>query len=253
VARARAGTYRASETQYLPGYSGKLAFSAPPALRACVRFEVMALLDKRPPDAPHQFDVIFCRNVLIYLEAEHLKAVWKRLMSSLAPSGVLAVAPVESLTNLPDGLVRSGPLGWLERSALQTRPAARRPPSALSQPPTAGAPARSLPQPVQSARSAAPPRSLPPADLAAQALDEVARHLAQGDAAAAEQVLQRLLSQRDDAFGWFLLGEACVKRGAHAQARVAFQRASVASLTSGDADLETVRAAALRRAKQLAG
>jgi len=41
------------------------------------------------------FDVIFCRNVLIYLEARHRQAVLGRLASRLAPDGMLILDPVE--------------------------------------------------------------------------------------------------------------------------------------------------------------
>ena len=41
------------------------------------------------------FDVIFCRNVLMYLEARHRCAVLERMASLLAPDGLLMLDPAE--------------------------------------------------------------------------------------------------------------------------------------------------------------
>jgi len=43
------------------------------------------------------FDVIFCRNVLMYLEACHRYAVLERMASLLAPDGLLLIDPTEHL------------------------------------------------------------------------------------------------------------------------------------------------------------
>jgi chemotaxis protein methyltransferase CheR len=43
------------------------------------------------------FDVVFCRNVLMYLEACHRYAVLERMASVLAPDGILILDPTEHL------------------------------------------------------------------------------------------------------------------------------------------------------------
>jgi len=43
------------------------------------------------------FDVVFCRNVLMYLEACHRYAVLERIASVLAPEGILILDPTEHL------------------------------------------------------------------------------------------------------------------------------------------------------------
>lgn len=43
------------------------------------------------------FDVLFCRNILMYLEAGHRYAVAERLASLLAPDGILLLDPAEHL------------------------------------------------------------------------------------------------------------------------------------------------------------
>ncbi|MFN0068187.1 MAG: CheR family methyltransferase [Limisphaerales bacterium] len=65
-----------------------------PALRRFVRFHPLNLAAAVwPVDGP--FDVILCRNVLMYLEAGHRYAVLERLASLLAPDGLLFLDPAE--------------------------------------------------------------------------------------------------------------------------------------------------------------
>jgi len=70
-----------------------------PALRAMVTFGQMNLmLPAYPVDA--DYDIIFCRNVLIYFDRPTQQAVLRRLCDRLAPSGVLAVGHSEAVQNL---------------------------------------------------------------------------------------------------------------------------------------------------------
>jgi chemotaxis protein methyltransferase CheR len=67
-----------------------------PAPRRFVEFRALNLTDLVwPVQGP--FDVIFCRNVLMYLEACHRYAVLERMASLLAPDGVLMLDPAEHL------------------------------------------------------------------------------------------------------------------------------------------------------------
>jgi chemotaxis protein methyltransferase CheR len=70
-----------------------------PALRAMVRFGQMNLMLPRYP-VEADFDIIFCRNVLIYFDRETQIAVLRRLCDRLAPGGVLAVGHAEAVQNL---------------------------------------------------------------------------------------------------------------------------------------------------------
>jgi chemotaxis protein methyltransferase CheR len=66
------------------------------AARDLVEFRVLNLTDSTwPLEGP--FDVVFCRNVLMYLEACHRYAVLERMASMLAPDGVLMLDPTEHL------------------------------------------------------------------------------------------------------------------------------------------------------------
>jgi chemotaxis protein methyltransferase CheR len=66
------------------------------AVRDLVEFRLLNLTDSDwPLEGP--FDVVFCRNVLMYLEARHRCAVLERMASMLAPDGILILDPTEHL------------------------------------------------------------------------------------------------------------------------------------------------------------
>ena len=67
-----------------------------PELRRWLEFRVLNLADVSwPVEGP--FDVIFCRNVLMYLEECHRYAVLERIASLLASDGMLLLDPAEHL------------------------------------------------------------------------------------------------------------------------------------------------------------
>jgi chemotaxis protein methyltransferase CheR len=226
---ARRGTYAARSTSGLPGQAGKQPWRAPEALRRVVRFSVGALSDALPGDVPPRFDIIFCRNVLIYLETTAVRDAWRKFMSRLEPWGAIAVSPVESLSHVPAQLERVGPLGWFEHVEPKATPRAK------SMRPAAK-------------KSIAPAKPLDDID---SLLDAAAQRLSQGETEAAERDLHKVLAQRDDAVGWFLLGEACARRGEKTQARIAYTRAASAPHVPANVDLDTIRDAARRRSQQL--
>lgn len=78
-----------------------------PELRALVRFERQNLV-RDPAPAAVPFDLVLCRNVLIYFERETAAAVLHRLVGALAPGGLLVLGPVE----LP--LARALDVEWVE-------------------------------------------------------------------------------------------------------------------------------------------
>ena len=76
-----------------------------PDVAACARFAVHDLRDAPPVTG---FDVIMCRNVLLFFAADEARRVVANLASALAPGGVLVFGPVD-LQSQPPGLAAFGP------------------------------------------------------------------------------------------------------------------------------------------------
>jgi chemotaxis protein methyltransferase CheR len=106
LATARNGVYRMERTAGLPaerlrkhflrgtGANDGLA-SVRPELRGMVRFGQLNLQSPAWP-AIEPFDVIFCRNVVIYFDREFQKKLLTRLADLLVPGGLLMVGHSES-------------------------------------------------------------------------------------------------------------------------------------------------------------
>ncbi len=99
---------------YLRGYmlrgvgSQEGRMKAGPELRALVRFQRVNLNDE--PGLLGRFDLIFCRNVLIYFDAASKSRAVERLLSHLSPQGLLFLGHSESLSGL----------GWRVRTVTPT-------------------------------------------------------------------------------------------------------------------------------------
>jgi chemotaxis protein methyltransferase CheR len=100
LAQARAGHYPAEALQHLSGELRNFWFerrrdgwAAGPALRRLVTFNELNLIGDWPMRRP--FQAIFCRNVLIYFEAETQAQVFRRFAPRLAPGGWLYIGHSE--------------------------------------------------------------------------------------------------------------------------------------------------------------
>jgi chemotaxis protein methyltransferase CheR len=70
-----------------------------PEIQAMVDFQKLNLIqDPYPPDA--HFDVIFCRNVLIYFDLQSKQKAIERLTRCLARNGILFVGQAENLSSI---------------------------------------------------------------------------------------------------------------------------------------------------------
>lgn len=81
-----------------PVGTGRWQVKAP--IRNRVEFRSLNLLDSYA--ALGKFDVVFCRNVLIYFSAEVKKDILTRLHAMLKPGGYLFLGASEALNGLPD-------------------------------------------------------------------------------------------------------------------------------------------------------
>jgi len=77
-------------------------FTPTPELRNVVRFQRFNLYDWYYP-VTGRFDLIFCRNVLIYFDTETRVGVTRRLVERLSTEGLLLLGLSESLLALRDG------------------------------------------------------------------------------------------------------------------------------------------------------
>lgn len=86
--------------------AGKM--KAGPELREVVSFSRLNLNDPVYP-VTGQFDLIFCRNVLIYFDRESKSKVIDRLLTHLAPGGYLFMGYAETTATISDRLESVGP------------------------------------------------------------------------------------------------------------------------------------------------
>lgn len=107
LARAEAATWGIEKARELPppylkrfmlrGVDSRVGeMRASPELREVVHFERLNLIANLPPGIG-DFDVVLCRNVLIYFTAAQRAAVVERLATRVVPGGFLLVGHAESL------------------------------------------------------------------------------------------------------------------------------------------------------------
>jgi chemotaxis protein methyltransferase CheR len=96
----------------------KVRWKIVPAVRRLVEFRPVNLASA-DWDVKAPFDVIFCRNVLMYLQARHRETALVRFASLLAPDGLLVLDPAEHL---------AGAATWFSPLASGSTAAARQPP-----------------------------------------------------------------------------------------------------------------------------
>lgn len=197
VARARAGVYTAGEARSLsPARRARFArvvgsgIALLPEVVGPVRYRQGDLLDPASLEGLGPYDLVLCRNLLIYLTPEareHIVRVLERLM---AADGLLMLGHAEVAPSRPLGLVPVGPpdayvvaeaVTAAEREGV-SRVGAPRPPA-----PGSARPARG---PLL--RPAVPPaRPRPPAPLSRPVLKAPARGVAGAPDAAGDSVLVR--------------------------------------------------------------
>ncbi len=109
---AEAGVYDVSKTKPIPlSLRGKYfkpfggegnAYQAGANIKSMIRYRYLNLIEPWPFKGP--FDVIFCRNVMIYFDKPTQEKIVEQFYSRLAPGGMLFTGHSESLTGAEHGL-----------------------------------------------------------------------------------------------------------------------------------------------------
>ncbi|MBX9926750.1 MAG: protein-glutamate O-methyltransferase [Hyphomicrobiaceae bacterium] len=110
IAKAKSACYETADiaplsstlqARYLrPATSGAGAFEVAPDLKRLVTFKPLNLHDDWPFNGP--FDIIFCRNVVIYFDRPAQRQLFDRFAGMLSESGLLYCGHSESLHSLSD-------------------------------------------------------------------------------------------------------------------------------------------------------
>ena len=106
--KASAGVYSQFEVQrglpiqYLVKYFAQQGdtWQIAPEIRAMVQFRPFNLLHEFAPLG--RFDVVFCRNVLIYFDQQTKTDILRRIASQLAPDGYLVLGAAETVVGLTE-------------------------------------------------------------------------------------------------------------------------------------------------------
>lgn len=209
--------------------SGGFQLKAP--YRGMVRFErynMIALLNEASPLQFSAFDLILCRNVLIYFRADAVGHIVEALVGRLAPHGYLLLGHAESSPEFE----RVAALQQINGVAVY------RPPNARSSAPVVSAntampaerPLRPLtkvrpttkPAARRAARIAEPPRAPEPAS----SLGEIRAALSRGDATTARALADhRSRTEPRDAAAHYLAALGALALGHDREAETGFRRA----------------------------
>lgn len=107
IRRGESGDYGANQVESVPSpllgkwfethkADGKVTYSVAPRIRDLVRFRELNLLGHWPMKG--QFDVIFCRNVMIYFDEPTQNDIWHRFATLLRPGGHLFIGHSERIS-----------------------------------------------------------------------------------------------------------------------------------------------------------
>jgi chemotaxis protein methyltransferase CheR len=202
---ARASRYSRRAVRLVPGplldryfHRDKDHFLAGEALRRLVRFECHNLAQEPFPAARFTgCDVVFCRNVIIYLTPESVRRLVRTLAECLTPGGVLFLGPSETLWQLStDFELAEWGGGFYYRRSQPVHIAEPRPvPRKVDSPPP-------RPKPRRETR-----RVVLPGPPTPSGLERAQQALQAGDAASARAALEAAIAgERIDASPLVLLG-----------------------------------------------
>lgn len=157
LARGRQASYPEAALQEVPAaYRGYLQRSSghvtvDERVRRHVEFAVHNLVnDAAPRPATGAWDVIFCRNVLIYFSLEQAREIIERFARVLAPGGALFLGSAEVFFDMEPEyeVVFSGDTFFYRRRAARPHPASAQTPLPIEAPTPAPLEARADPEPA---------------------------------------------------------------------------------------------------------
>lgn len=130
LARARRGVYSDHDVTGIEGHrlerhfrrgaptreGDECQFAVEDHVRASVRFNQLNLNSPWPMSG--KFDVIFCRNVMIYFDAATQASLWPRFRDALVPGGLLCIGHSERIDPLGgSGFVAAGVTSFRKAAA----------------------------------------------------------------------------------------------------------------------------------------
>jgi len=126
IAHARAGVYKSEHVEPVPNAALQRYFSrgtgandgmwrVTDELRSLVTFKQLNLFDPWPMQGP--FDLILCRNVIIYFDTENKAKLLRRYHDMLAPNAHLFLGHSESITTGVQGFALVGRTAYRRTTA----------------------------------------------------------------------------------------------------------------------------------------
>jgi chemotaxis protein methyltransferase CheR len=179
-------------------------FAVRDEVRDVVRFARHNLVRDPMPRRPGGFDLVVCRNVLMYFDDDTVARTVKAIAATLAPDGLMLLGPSDFLRGGVEGLAAE-----LREGRVVYRPAAARPT------PARPSPVARRPAVETLAKPAAPVR-----------VDQALELALSGRLPAARRALASLLRPvPEHARGWLVLGHVCVALHAFDEAEDAYAQA----------------------------
>lgn len=87
------------------------------SLKRIITFKTLNLFNSKYPFKNEEFDIVFCRNVLIYFKKDDQIAILKRLFDLLRPDGTFYLGHSESLYHIANTTERLGHKIFIKRNA----------------------------------------------------------------------------------------------------------------------------------------
>lgn len=88
--------------------NGTLQIQAKPELKSMLKFQNLNLFDEKYPFGKNDFDMIFCRNILIYFKIADQEKILHKLFALLKMGGTFYLGHAEDLLGLKDKVERLG-------------------------------------------------------------------------------------------------------------------------------------------------